>query len=548
MTTSRFQDRYDREDGGVGSAYVIPCGDAAIFDESVWPVDAAGASETGLDAFAGTTKKKTQVLVVEEPDGADVQVRGVWSHLANMPSFDLDIDQLLTDSTEDPSFTLVARMTKDPLLVDLGVDEDPACYDQGYGLRVTCPRDGSAPVLKLIKYSPNGLPPGVAGPSTATESDGAYVMASVELGIQNLNVDPSQDSDDTDPPEYRGFVQSMKLRIRRADDQAILEGYINDRNRDLPLLSFTDLAHPVWGTGKVGYEFLSATSASQPTGASPFSESGIPVMACHLFLAETVLDRSPSRASTPSNLITYGRAVDRVITLVEKNGDARYNATSAGQTKRDMYLDFVMEAEREILRQEGFYKFLWQERDMYTSDSVDTYELPEDVGELAWIAPVSWGNPPLEELEGYNYQQILAGFSGSGMPKVYVRAPREVNNRERVRFYPTPDGTYTVKLGYYARLIYPAEPDQQIPHVPQEDIDVLVYMAAAHALLLDSDSENANIFNAIADRKLEQLRRKNNRNLGGYQTVMRHISDTKGYNARTRVPLLRASQLGYLGL
>jgi hypothetical protein len=545
MTTSRFQDKYDRVDGELGSAYLIPCGAAAIFDEAVWPVDADGGAAT---AFAGTTKKKTQVLVVEEPDGADVQVRGVWSHLSSMPEFDLDIDTLLTDTTEDPSFTLVARMTKDPLLVDLGTDEDPACYDQGYGLRVTCPRDGSAPVLKLVKYAPSGLPPGVAGPTTATESDGAYVMASVTLEIQNLNVNPSQAADDTDPPDYRGFVQSMKLRIRRADDQAILEGYINDRNRDLPLVTYTDHAHPVWGTGKLGYEFLSATSATQPAGTSPFSESGVPVMACHLLVAETVLDRSPAYASTPSNLMTYGRVVDRVIALVEKNGDARYNATAAGQTKRDMYLDFVMEAERDILRQEGFYKFLWKERDLYTSDGVDTYELPEDVGELAWVSPSSWGNPPLEELESYNYQQLVAGLTGSGLPRVYVRAPREVNNRERLRLFPTPDGTHTVKLGYFARLIHPAEPDQQIPHIPQEDIDVLVYSAAAHALLLDSDAENAQIFNAIADRKMTALRQKNNRNLGGYQSVMRHITDTKSPDARTRVPMLRSTQLGHLNL
>jgi hypothetical protein len=545
MTTAQFQDKYDRADGEVGSNYIVPCGAVAIFDGSVWPVDADGAA-TGLDAFAGTTKKKTQVLVVEEPDGADVQVRAVWSHLTSMPEYDLDINQLLTDATEDPSFTIVARMTKDPLLVDLGVDEDPLCYDQGYGLRVTCPRDGSAPILKLVKYSTTGLPPGVAGPTTATESDGAYVLASTTLAIQNLNVDPSQVS--TAAPDYRGFVQSMKLRIRRADDQAILEGYLNDRNRDRPLITTTDLAHPVWGTGKVGYEFLSATSASQPAGTSPFSETGIPVMACHLLLAETVLDVSPPYASTPANLMTYGRVVDRVITLVEKNGDARYSATAAGQTKRDTYLDFVLEAEREILREEGFYKFLWREREMLTVSGTSDYELPEDVGELMWIAPVSYSGSVLTELGGVDYQRRLAGLTGSGRPQVYRRLPNEVNNRPRIQVYPTSDQEYTVNLGYFARLLRPTNPDSQIPHIPQEDIDVLVYAAAAHALLLDTDANNAQVFINVAERKLAALRRKNNRNSDGYFTVFRTTADALHPDQRNRIPLLRATQLSNLYL
>lgn len=543
MTLAHFQDRYDRDDGELGSNYVIPCGDAALLDESVWPVSVEG----GATGFQGTTDEKTQVLMVEELDGPDQQVRAVWSHLTSVPEFDLDIDTLLTDATEDPSFTILARMTKDPLLVDLGVSEDPNCYDQGYGLRVTCPRDGTAPVLKLIKYSTKGLPPGVAGPTTPTESDGALVLNSVTLAIENLNVDPSQASDSTDPPDYRGFVQSMKLRIRRTDDQAILEAYLNDRNIDRPLLTYTDYAHPIWGdAGRAGYEFLSATSATQPSGTSPFSQSGIPVMACHLFEAETVLDRSPPYSSVPKNLMTYGRVTDRVIALVEKNGDARYNATAAGQTKRDMYLDFVLEAEKEIVREEGFYRFLWKERGLLTESGVSDYELPEDVGELGWIAPESYAGLLLVELASGTYQRRVAGLTGTGRPQVYVRLPSEVNNRVRVKFFPTPDQEYTMLLGYFARMIYPDRPDEQIPHVPQEDIDVLVYSAAAHALLLDTDAQNAQVFNAIADKKMQSLRKKNNRNLDGHHTVMTHATDAFNPDQRHRIPLLRATQLNSL--
>ncbi len=518
MTIARFIDKFDRVDGEVGPNYTIPCGAAALFDEAVVPV-----SPDGTDSgFLGSTNEKTQVLfTAQELDGSDYSSRVVWLHLGSVPNF-MDIDQLMTLASEDPSITVLARMTKDPLLVDLGTDEQPECYDQGYGLRITCPRDGSAPILKLVKFSPRGIPPGIAGPQTSTEPDKARVLASVALTIDDLNVDPAQASDSTDPPLYRGFVQETRLRIRRTDGEVILEAFQNDRTRDTPLLTYTDRKHPVWGArGVPGFEFISATLASQPEGVSPFGLAALPVMMVHLFEAETVKDFAPSRVSAPDNRWTYERVASRVITLVEKNGDARYNATSDGQTKLATYLDFVYAAERKIIRDEGYWSWLERDRVLLLDDDVEAYDLPEEAEEIRAIWPESIGEQPIPEVTRDQFVQVAGphGNTESGAPRFWMHMPRGTNDRLRVRFFPSGGGR-SVRVAYFSRMIDPYDPAQQVPFVPQADIDVLIYSAAADALLLDTDSENAQLIRNESEARMEGLRRKNNRKHDSRQTTM----------------------------
>src|SRR5262245_15552609 len=108
--TSKWLDRFDRDDGAIGPAYLLPCGQAMIFDERVIPVTTEGTS--GLSpVLQGTTAKKTQVLFTQEAlDSADQAVYCVWSHLGEIIGF-VDIDQLMSLATEDPSFTILARMS-----------------------------------------------------------------------------------------------------------------------------------------------------------------------------------------------------------------------------------------------------------------------------------------------------------------------------------------------------------------------------------------------------------------------------------------------------
>lgn len=542
MTTPRFLDRFDRQDGQLGSAYLVPCGAAMIFDERVIPVTLEGTSGQSPVVF-GTTAKKTQVLYVDNAlDSPDQAIYCVWSHLGEIPGF-VDIAQLLALATEDPSFTILARMSKDPLLVDLGRSEDPACYDQGYGLRVTCPRDGALPILKLVKFSARAIAPGIAGQTTGTESDGAFLLASLQLTESMLHVDSNGD--------YRNMAQAMRLRIRRGDDQVVLEAYLNDRNEHDPVLSWTDYAGPLWGkVGVPGFEFLSATTATQPAGTSPYSERGIPIMTCHLFEAETVKDTEPSRISVPANQMTYTRVAQRVIQLVERNGDSKYTATNNGVTKLEVYLGFVYEAEQEILRKEGFFEWTYKEERIYLVNGTSDYELPENLELLNILRPGNWNAPPLKEMTRQEFSVAVGNTIGGGQPVVYSSVSPGPNSRKKVRLWPIPamtDGTdvYMV-VEYYARPLRPYDPNIQLPFVPQQHIDVLTYKATSLALLMDTDNENSQLFGERAEKILQDLRVANNRKAAARRTVMRSEADLMYPTIWQQYPLLRTSQIGGL--
>lgn len=545
--TAEFRDRFDRDDGAIGTNYTVPCGNVTIFDESVLPVT-DGSGNSGLSPqLEGTTDEKTQVLYSAEAlDGPNQVVRAVWSHDGEILG-ERDLSELVTLTSTDPRFTVIVRMTRDPMLVDLGRDQDPACYDQGYGVRVSCPRDGSTPTISLVKFMPPAIPPGIARPSSS-EPDGAVVLASVLLRAANLVVDP--DWDETGNPPYRGFVQELRLRIRRADKRVILEVFFNDRNMNTPVLEYTDQEVPLWGeTGLPGFEFLSPRLVTQPAGVSPYELAALPIMRCHLFEVQTIKDFHRPVEVQPSNLWTYDRIVDRVITLVEQNGDAKYTATGSG-TKREAYLHFVTETESHIIREVGYYEWLRRVEKVYLADERAVYELPADLGVLNYIHP-SWNNVPLNEVLDIHFDRRLAGVQQSGgRPTVYRMEEQSVDNRLRIRVFPVPsieaNGTnaddYLI-VEYFARQLYPSEPDVQIPLIPQEHIDVLVYGATAHALLIDQDPQNAQYFGQTFASKMSQLKRDAHRKVGNRQSVMRSAADVFVPNVRSRIPLLRATQL-----
>lgn len=550
--TDTFTDKFTRADGDIGSSYTVPCGGVVISDESVIPVD-TGAIVSGFSPLLpGVTAQKTQVLYTADTlDLADYVVRATWAHDGETAT-QLDPGDITTPN----SFTILARMSKDPLLVDLRSDEDPHCYDQGYGARVTCPLDGSAPTLKIVKYMPDRRLPNMARPSS-TEVDGMVVLTSVVLDADDLNVDPAWD-DSTYVQgallPYKGFWQDMRLRIRRADSEVILDVYLNDRNLNQPKLTWTDRRDPLWGdVGVPGFEFISGTVTPQPAGVSPFDLQGLSLMRCGLFSAGTIADPVQPQVVSPGSQWTYGRIVDRVIELVEKNGDAKYNATVAGRTKIQTYLKFVMEAEASIIRTEGYWQWLKKEQRLYLINGQDEYELPENIGEIDLVRPGNWNKRPLQEMDPAIFFNRTQGATQSGgQPYMYIRRGPGPNNRMRIRMFPVPllDSVQTITtedpflvIEYFARQLFPSEPDNQLPFVPQEDADVLVYTAAALALTLDTDESNSQRMAQMAGLKMRELRRKNNRNTNN-RIVMRSAGDVwKDYQ---QVPLTRAASLGAL--
>ncbi len=540
--TEAFQDKFNRVDGEIGTGYTIPCGEVRLFDEAILPVNVDTLS-SGTEVLE-TPLQRTQVFYTGDTmDNPDQVLRTVWGHDNVIP----------TAVDTPPSFTILARASKDPRLIDLAPpEESPDCYDQAYGLRVTCPVDGSAPILKLVKLTPRRRVPDLSA-GASVEPDGAQVLASVTIPVVAMNIDPSWDETGNYP--YRGFWQDMRLRVRRGDNEVILEAYLNDRYLNNAILSYTDHEDPLWSSlGVPGFEFLSAVLSTQPPGASPFAQEAVALMRCTLFSAETIKDFRRPVSVTPSNLMTYDRVVDRVILLVEKDGDARYTATNSGATKRETYLQFVLEAEADLIRSEGYYQWLRRTEKVYLIDQETTYELPENVGEIMMVRPGNFVSGPLREMEAFQFHQAIAGRAGSGgKPAVYIMEPSSVNDRPTIRVFPgalvaaidtndPTEGPY-LEIDYYARQLVPSDPSMQLPFVPQQDIDVLIYGGAAHATLLDTDETNSARLAGIYGGKLKTLRRKNNRKVDGRQTVMRSAADVFVETEGTRVPMLRATQL-----
>lgn len=551
--TSTYEDKFDREDGEIGSDYLIPCGAVSIADEAVIPVGLSGGSPETYDP----TKVKTQALVVnDDMDSPDQVVRGVWARDLNPAT-----GQPALDVTSDPAFTLLARMSKDPLIVDLGADEDPYCYDQGYGLRVTCPRDNSNPVLKIIKFQPTKRAPSLSRPSSL-EPDGATVLATVTLQAPDLNVDPAwlalQATGEpiTGDIAYQGFWQDMRLRIRRGDNEVVLEAYINDRHMNEPILTYTDRRDPLWSiVGRPGFEFLSAIDTTQPTGASPYDLTGEPLMRCGLFSVQTVKDFVKPVVLSPDNFFTYLEVVNRVITLVEKNGDAKYNATTAGQTKLQTYLQFVLDAEAEIIRSTGYWRWLWATQNIYLINGRAIYELPTDCGMIDIIRPGNYSGPPISEIQNAVFRKRYGSVSGAmGPPRVYVQQGESVNNRRQILLYPTPSinttGGVQVEISldadpyivceYYRRRLRPTDMARQIPYIPQEHIDVLIWGGAAHGLVLDTDQENTNSVWQVYQGKLSSLKREQERGAANSPEVVHSAADLGPVGVS--VPLLRYQQ------
>jgi hypothetical protein len=553
--TSRFIDKFDRADGDIGANYTLACGGVVITDEAVIPINAAEIPSGISPQFpfpSDVTAFKTQVLYTADAmDGPDYVVRGTFAHDGESPS-ELDTGEITTA----PSFTLLARMTKDPLLYDLNVEEDPSCYDQGYGARVTFPLDGSAPVLKLIKFMPLKRLPGLARPSSS-EADGMVVLAEVTLDFDDLNLDPGFDPDTYvagDILPYKGYWQDMRLRIQRKDSQVDLDVFLNDRNLNTPKLTYRDRVDPLWGViGVPGFEFLSGQLTTQPAGVSPYGLAGLSQLRCGIFTVETFRSVMQPTRTVPGGAWTYRDVTNRVILLVEKDGDAKYNATTNAQSKFETYLRFVLEAEADIIRKEGYFDWMRRTQSLYLRNGVAEYELPEDLELVEVIRPGNWNDVPLTEMDTWRFHQLLGGSTTTaGRPRCYTPAQTGADGRKTISIYPAPGDTQIPANGtddpyliveYFARQLYPSEPDVQIPFVPQAHIDVLTYGAAAHALVLDTDDANAMRMAGIYDSKLRDLRRANNRKVSGKQTVFRSVADQ---GVRSHVPLLRASQLDNL--
>ncbi len=206
-------------------------------------------------------------------------------------------------------------------------------------------------------------------------------------------------------------------------------------------------------------------------------------------------------------------------------------------------------------REVGYYEWLRRSQKVYMADGKAVYELPADLGVLDFVRP-SWNSVPLAEANEWRFHNRIAGIERTGgRPQLYRMEEQSVDNRLRIRVFPVPDVTNDTQteddhliVEYFARQLYPDEPDVQVPLIPQEHIDVLAYGAAAHALLIDQNSANAQMFGQTFASKMSQLKRDAHRKVSDGHSVMRSVADEYKPNIRSRIPLLRSTQLETLSV
>jgi hypothetical protein len=548
---AEFSDSFKGADRSLSSDsnYTVPCGSVAVIDEAARPisVDASGGFGEGISPVDLLTTRRTQLIYAGTLDRQDLNLRAVFGHDQTLPG----------GTTGNAVFSILARASKDSLLLQLGGDEEPLCYDQGYALRFEAQTNATAAKLSIVKLMPAER---VGGSRSATDQpDDAIELATVAVQAGWLNQRSSFSGKDsaTTGLAYTGMWQDMSLRIWGRDGEVHLEAYLNDRFQNVPVLRATDRATPTWDQGSAGIEFWSPEYTDQPSEASPFDLAAQSVMACALFELQTIQAFAEPRRQQ-SAYYTYGRVVDRVTQLVEKDGEIQYASPSSGrQTRRSVYLDFVLDAEAQIIRGEGYYDWLRREQELYLEASQDLYEMPADFGLLDLLRPGNWQGAPLDYLRPYDFRRRLGNLSrNGGLPRIYTDADPAVNLNERMRVYPVPrtqditnkDGeSLYMTVEYYRKRIRPTidELDVAVPVIPQEHMDVLIYGAAAHALLLDTDQANVQMFNQAFAVKIRDLRRDNNR-FTNQRMLLRSAADVRPQTVTSRLPLLRSTQLEVL--
>lgn len=552
---TQFSDSFSRADGALGTDWSVICGDATILDNAVVPIasDGSGGFGVGISPIDLLASRRTQVFYSGSLDRQDVSVRAVFGHDENIPD----------GVSGDASFTLLARASKDPLLLDLGGTEEPDCYDQAYGVRFTALASATQARIDIIKLVPSERINSTRASNSQPDDAVVLKTINVQAGWLNNRVAPANPTSTTGLT-YTGMWQDMRMRVYGKDGEVTIDVYLNDRFEQEPVLSTTDRAEPTWETGSVGIEFWSPTYDDQPNTASAFSEAATPVMRCSLFGVETI--KAFAQPRTEDAPRTYGWVIDRVIELVEKNGESQYSATNAGIAARTgPYKEFVLEAEAHIIRTEGYWEWLHREQRIYLVADKGLYEMPTDFGELIMLRPGNFQGPVLLKASPYDFNQRLGGIQRTGgLPRIFRDKPPSVNGRPRIQVFPVPTQTNLTNsanddqanpdnedlhliVEYYKKRIRPtaATIDTDVPVIPQQHLDVLIYGATAHAVLLDSSQSNTQNFAQTFQSKLAGLRRSNNRKVNE-RVTLKSVADIMKADVTSRLPQLRSTQLEVL--
>jgi hypothetical protein len=234
-------------------------------------------------------------------------------------------------------------------------------------------------------------------------------------------------------------------------------------------------------------------------------------------------------------LKTFGDLKYETAFRLDRGGDSQFSAAMLGE--------FINHAQNEVCAFEGYWKWLDRVMCFVTNSDMQDVELPAYVQMVYDLTEKTNGR----QLGRCNLQDINRTDptrARTGVPTAYAERGRGDNGGLVLCLDRKCGGQYSMVLDFYAKPC-PMVEDTDLPMVPPEYIEVLIWGALERAFQHSDDLKGFQMASNMKTRWLMLMRRANQRSTKG---LLRMI--TANEQVRTAVvagagPVTRAQQLGY---
>jgi hypothetical protein len=245
-----------------------------------------------------------------------------------------------------------------------------------------------------------------------------------------------------------------------------------------------------------------------------------------------------------SSLVHVVRPPIRLMTLADLAYHVAYRLDRAGnsQMDRDYLKDFVNFAQDEVYNELLPWRWAFREMSFVTKAGVACYELPAYVAMLYDVVNSSLGM----QLAGVREQDLNRtepARDRTGGPYAFTVTGRGDFGGLVVRMNPTPSGQAVILLPYYARSV-PMTEDNDIPLIPPNWLEILIFGALKRASQYDTDGQFYQECDRSWERMMNRMKRANYSDVKSAPRI-RVDNDLMRDKAVSVVgPVLRSQQLG----